>query len=91
VSFPIEREVAVKSVLTLAAIVVLAFASTARSQNTIVIAGGPHDLSNGSALRNTNAAIDGQTFVFCHTPHGGSNSIPLSSCHNAHDNSLGTS
>jgi predicted CXXCH cytochrome family protein len=42
-----------------------------------VIAGGPHDLSNGSALRNTNTAIDGQTCVFCHVPHGGNTSIPL--------------
>ena len=66
-----------KRVLAFAAMAVLAFASTARSQNTSVIAGGPHDLSNGSALRNTNAAINGQTCVFCHTPHGGSNSIPL--------------
>ena len=51
--------------------------STAYPQNTAVIAGGPHDLSNGSALRNTDATIAGQTCVFCHTPHGGSNSIPL--------------
>ncbi len=47
------------------------------AQNTSVIAGGPHDLSGGSAVRNTNTSIDGQTCVFCHTPHGGSNSIPL--------------
>lgn len=47
------------------------------AQNTAVIAGGPHDLSGGSAVRNTNPSIDGQTCVFCHTPHGGSNSIPL--------------
>jgi predicted CXXCH cytochrome family protein len=47
------------------------------AQNTSVIAGGPHDLSGGSALRNTNTTIDGQTCIFCHTPHGGSNSIPL--------------
>ena len=51
--------------------------STAYPQNTAVIAGGPHDLSNGSALRNANATIAGQTCIFCHTPHGGSNSIPL--------------
>jgi predicted CXXCH cytochrome family protein len=51
--------------------------ATVHGQNTAVIAGGPHDLSGGSALRNTNATIAGQTCVFCHTPHGGSNSIPL--------------
>jgi predicted CXXCH cytochrome family protein len=47
------------------------------AQNTSVIAGGPHDLSGGSALRNTNTTIDGQTCIFCHTPHGGANNIPL--------------
>jgi len=51
--------------------------SVTLAQNTAVIAGGPHDLSNGSAVRNTNATINGQTCVFCHTPHGGANSIPL--------------
>jgi predicted CXXCH cytochrome family protein len=61
----------------LSGIGVWAIASTAYPQNTAVIAGGPHDLTNGSALRNTNAAIAGQTCVFCHTPHGGSNTIPL--------------
>lgn len=48
-----------------------------QAQRTSVIAGGPHDLSAGSAVRNTNTTIDGQTCIFCHTPHGGSNSIPL--------------
>jgi predicted CXXCH cytochrome family protein len=48
-----------------------------RAQNTPTIAGGPHDLSGGSALRNTDNTIDGQTCVFCHTPHGGANSVPL--------------
>jgi predicted CXXCH cytochrome family protein len=52
-------------------------APRAYSQNTSVIAGGPHDLAAGSALRTTNASINGQTCVFCHTPHGGSVSIPL--------------
>jgi len=65
----------VKKVLGLTIIAVLAMASTVSAQS--VIAGGPHDLSNGSALRNTNATINGQTCVFCHTPHGGSNNIPL--------------
>ena len=55
----------------------VALATTAHAQNTAVIAGGPHDLTTGSALRNTNATIAGQTCVFCHTPHGGSNTIPL--------------
>jgi len=67
----------VKRVLTLAAVAVLTVTATAYSQTTSVIAGGPHDLSNGSALRNTNATINGQTCVFCHTPHSGSNTIPL--------------
>jgi hypothetical protein len=47
------------------------------AQNTSTIAGGPHDLSTGSALRNTNTTINTQTCVFCHVPHGGSNTIPL--------------
>jgi predicted CXXCH cytochrome family protein len=42
-----------------------------------VIAGGPHDLTSGSALRNTNTSIAGQTCIFCHVPHGGNNTIPL--------------
>jgi predicted CXXCH cytochrome family protein len=50
-------------------------ASGAFAQATI--ATGPHDFSAGSALRNTGTPIDGQTCVFCHTPHGGSTSIPL--------------
>lgn len=61
--------------LSLAGLALLA-ASVAHAQNTAVIAGGPHDLSTGSALRNTNGSINGQTCVFCHTPHGGANSIP---------------
>jgi len=52
-------------------------ATVTHAQNTAVIAGGPHDLSTGSALRNSDATIDGQTCIFCHTPHGGSNNIPL--------------
>jgi predicted CXXCH cytochrome family protein len=60
-----------------AAVVFVSAVAPLGAQNTAVIAGGPHDLSGGSALRNTNATIDGQTCVFCHTPHGGSNSIPL--------------
>ena len=56
---------------------VLALSPLAHAQNTSVVAGGPHDLSNGSAVRNVNATVDGQTCVFCHTPHGGSNSIAL--------------
>jgi predicted CXXCH cytochrome family protein len=56
---------------------VLLLTGATHAQNTAVIAGGPHDLSAGSALRNSNATIDGQTCIFCHTPHGGSNTIPL--------------
>lgn len=52
-------------------------ASAAYAQNTSVILGGPHDLSSGSAVRNTNTSINGQTCVFCHPPHGGANNIPL--------------
>jgi len=66
-----------RKALALAALGTLIVSAPAYSQNTSVIAGGPHDLSAGSALRNTNAAINGQTCVFCHTPHGGSISIPL--------------
>lgn len=66
-----------RRVILLSGIGVWALASTAYPQNTAVIAGGPHDLSNGSALRNANATIAGQTCIFCHTPHGGSNTIPL--------------
>jgi predicted CXXCH cytochrome family protein len=66
----------VKQILLFAALAALV-SGTAHAQNTAVVAGGPHDLSNGSALRNNNATINGQTCVFCHTPHGGSNNIPL--------------
>jgi predicted CXXCH cytochrome family protein len=67
----------VKRTLTMAGIALVAMTSAAYAQNTAVIAGGPHDLTSGSALRNTNTSIAGQTCVFCHTPHGGANSIPL--------------
>ena len=66
-----------KKVLLLAAVIVLASASASYAQYTATIAGGPHDLSNGSAVRNSNATINGQTCVFCHVPHGGSTNMPL--------------
>ena len=66
-----------KKAFLLAAVIVLAAASTSYAQFTATIAGGPHDLSNGSAVKNTNATINGQTCVFCHVPHGGSTSMPL--------------
>ncbi len=66
-----------KKTLTIAGIALVAMASGAYAQNTAVIAGGPHDLSNGSALHNTNTSINSQTCVFCHTPHGGANNKPL--------------
>jgi len=48
------------------------------AQNTSVIAGGPHDLSAGSAVRNSaNLTINAQTCVYCHVPHSGSNNLPL--------------
>ena len=58
-----------------AAIVVLAAAGTASAQSTVAF--GPHDFSTGSAIRNTDASINGQTCVFCHTPHQGSLAAPL--------------
>ncbi len=54
---------------------VLLTASVAWAQGTI--ATGKHDFSAGSALRNADAAINGQTCVFCHTPHSGSTTVPL--------------
>lgn len=66
-----------KKTLIMAGLALLAVTSAASGQNTAVIAGGPHDLTSGSALRNANASIAGQTCVFCHTPHGGANLIPL--------------
>jgi predicted CXXCH cytochrome family protein len=48
---------------------------TAAAQSTIAF--GPHDFSGGSGIRNTDATINGQTCVFCHTPHEGSVSVPL--------------
>lgn len=42
-----------------------------------VVAGSAHDLSTGSALRNTDATINGQTCIFCHTPHSGATKAPL--------------
>lgn len=66
-----------RRILSLAGLALLAASSAALAQNTAVIAGGPHDLSGGSAVRNSNNSINGQTCVFCHTPHGGANNIPL--------------
>jgi predicted CXXCH cytochrome family protein len=50
-------------------------ASSAYAQSTVAF--GPHDFSAGSALNNNDGNINGQTCVFCHTPHGGSNTVPL--------------
>jgi len=55
--------------------IVLACAGTAAAQAQIAF--GPHDFSTGSAIRNTDGSINGQTCVFCHTPHEGSLSAPL--------------
>ena len=66
-----------KRVATFVVLAVLAAGSTSYAQNTAVIAGGPHDLSNGSALRTSNATINSQTCLFCHAPHGGATSTPL--------------
>jgi predicted CXXCH cytochrome family protein len=58
-----------------AALAIVLFASAASGQSTVAF--GPHDFSAGSAIRNADGNINGQTCVFCHTPHGGSNSVPL--------------
>ncbi len=51
--------------------------ATAVPRAQSAIATGPHDFSAGSALRNTSTTINGQTCVFCHTPHGGSSTVPI--------------
>ena len=58
-----------------ATLAVIMSASSAYAQSTVAF--GPHDFSAGSAIRNTDGGINGQTCVFCHTPHGGSTSVPL--------------
>jgi predicted CXXCH cytochrome family protein len=58
-----------------AVLAVILSASSAYAQSTVAF--GPHDFSAGSAIRNNDGSINGQTCVFCHTPHGGSNSVPL--------------
>jgi predicted CXXCH cytochrome family protein len=58
-----------------AALIVLFGAGRAAAQATIAF--GPHDFSAGSAIRNTDASINGQTCVFCHTPHEGTLAAPL--------------
>ena len=64
-----------RRVCIVAVAIVLAGAGRAAAQATIAF--GPHDFSGGSAIRNTDANINGQTCVFCHTPHEGSVSVPL--------------
>jgi predicted CXXCH cytochrome family protein len=66
-----------RNLILSAGVAVVVMSSTMSAQFTATIAGGPHDLSNGSAVRNTNATINGQTCVFCHVPHGGSTAMPL--------------
>lgn len=68
-----------KKPLVFLVLVVLAIAAQANAQNynSSTIQGGPHDLSAGSAVTNNDATINGQTCVFCHTPHGGKNDKPL--------------
>ena len=67
-----------KKTLTLAGLALMGMASAASGQVlSPVIAGGPHDLTSGSALRNTNTSIAGQTCVFCHTPHNAKTVAPF--------------
>lgn len=66
-----------KRLSLLAGLAWLMLSGISSAQTTAVIKGGPHDRSSGSALTNANPTIDAQTCVFCHVPHGGSNSIPL--------------
>jgi len=57
---------------------IVAAAAVASAQGTV--AGGPHDLVAGTGVRLSSAGGTGvgtQTCVFCHTPHGGSTSLPL--------------
>lgn len=58
-----------------AVLAVFAGAGGAAAQDTVAL--GPHDFSAGAALRNTDLQINGQTCVFCHTPHAGSVTVPL--------------
>jgi predicted CXXCH cytochrome family protein len=64
-----------RRVLFAITLVVLVGGGSAAAQSTIAF--GPHDFSGGSALRNNDADIGGQTCVFCHTPHMGSVTVPL--------------
>ena len=66
-----------RKMFVLVGAMMLAMTAIGNAQFTATIAGGPHDLSNGSAVRNSNAAINGQTSVFCHVPHSGSTNLPL--------------
>ena len=63
--------------LLLAGAAVLLLSGNSYAQLTATIAGGPHDLSSGSGVRNSNTTINGQTCVFCHVPHSGSTNQPL--------------
>jgi predicted CXXCH cytochrome family protein len=65
----------VKRLLLITAAALLLASGPAFAQATI--ATGPHDFSAGTALRNANANVDGQTCVFCHTPHSGNLTGPL--------------
>lgn len=63
-----------------ALVLVLLVSGTSYAQrNSGVIKGGPHDLSAGSAVTSNDPSgnIQGQTCIYCHAPHGGSNTNPL--------------
>ncbi len=64
-----------KRVLLITGVALLLSAAVAQAQAQIRT--GKHDFSTGSALTNTSGAINAQTCVFCHTPHGGALLIPL--------------
>ena len=68
------KEAYVRKAIILAAAVYLVCATGAAAQQ---IANTPHDFSAGSAVRVTGTGINGQTCVFCHTPHGGGTTAPL--------------
>jgi len=65
-----------RRILVMTAVLSVALVTAGYAQST-QIAGGSHDFSAGSALRNSDAAINGQTCVFCHAPHGGGVTTPL--------------
>ena len=72
--------VVVKKVILLGSVMVLLVSTAGYAQKVGTVATGPHDFGPtgyGTVASGGGTSIDGQTCIFCHTPHGGDTNMAL--------------